>query len=145
VTNQDSALATAQETRRSVSAAVAQRVDSASAEAATQLQDVTGAMRRAGYRLRAEGKDQPANVLDTVTDRADQAARYLAASNSTSVLDDLERLGRTRPWLAISGGLAAGVVAARLLKSSSRRRFDDYRSRYPTGGRLHPGAGRPRK
>jgi ElaB/YqjD/DUF883 family membrane-anchored ribosome-binding protein len=116
-----------------VSRAVAQRVDSASSEAGDQLRDLSGAFRQTGEQLRSEGKEQPANVVEAVSDRTDQVARYLSESSSTQILDDLERLGRTRPWVAIAGGLAVGFAAARLLKASSQQRFQNYRSRYPTG------------
>jgi hypothetical protein len=120
-----------EQARGAVSSAVSQRVENASAQAATQLDDISSAFRRTSHQLRGEGKDQPAKLVEAVTDRTEQAARYLSSSSSTQLLDDLERLGRTRPWLAISGGLAAGFFAARVLKASSGRRFEEYRSRYP--------------
>jgi len=129
-----------QQARGAVANAVSQRVDDASSQAATQLGDISSAFRRTSHQLRGEGKDQPAKVVEVVGDRTDQLARYLSGSNSSQILDDLERLGRTRPWLAISGGLAAGFLAARLLKASSRRRFEGYRSQYPTGYPMRPEA-----
>ena len=119
--------------RGALSSAVSERVETASAQAASQLDDISSAFRRTSHQLRGEGKDQPAKVVDAVTDRTDQVARYLSTSSSSQILDDLERLGRSRPWLAIGGGLAAGFLTARLLKSSSRRRFDSYRTQYPSG------------
>jgi ElaB/YqjD/DUF883 family membrane-anchored ribosome-binding protein len=116
-----------------VSRAVSERVETASSQASTQLRDVSGAFRQTGEQLRSEGKEQPAKVVEAVSERTDQLARYLSASSSNQILDDLERLGRTRPWLAIAGGLTVGLAAARLLKASSQRRFQDYRTRYPSG------------
>jgi ElaB/YqjD/DUF883 family membrane-anchored ribosome-binding protein len=122
-----------EQARGAVSSAVSQRVENASAQAATQLGDISSAFRRTSHQLRGEGKDQPAKVVEAVSDRTDQLARYLSESSSSQILDDLERLGRTRPWVAIAGGLAAGVLAGRLLKASSRRRFEGYRAQYPAG------------
>ena len=105
--------------------AVSDRLDTASSQAGGQLIDISGALRQTGEQLRAEGKEQPAKVVEAVSDRTDQLARYLSDKRSNEILDDVERLGRTRPWLAIAGGLAVGVAAARLLKASGRHRFQD--------------------
>jgi ElaB/YqjD/DUF883 family membrane-anchored ribosome-binding protein len=119
--------------RGAVSRAVSERVDTASSQASSQLRDVSGAFRQTGEQLRSEGKEQPANVVEAVSERTDQLARYLSESSSNQILDDLERLGRTRPWVAIAGGLTVGLAAARLLKASSQRRFQEFRTRYPSG------------
>jgi ElaB/YqjD/DUF883 family membrane-anchored ribosome-binding protein len=124
---------TGQQAKGAVSRVVSERVETASGQAASQLGDLTSAFRRTSHQLRGEGKDQPAKVVEAVSDRTDRVAQYLSSSSSSQILDDLERLGRTRPWVAIAGGLAAGFVAARLLKASSSRRFDDWQARYPDG------------
>jgi ElaB/YqjD/DUF883 family membrane-anchored ribosome-binding protein len=134
---------TAQQTKGVVARTVSDRVEATSAQAATQLNDISRAFRRTSQELRGEGKDQPAQVVDVVSDRTEQLARYLSESTSSRILDDLERLGRSRPWVAIAGGLAVGVFAGRLLKASSRQRFENYRSQYPQGypQRLSPSVG----
>jgi ElaB/YqjD/DUF883 family membrane-anchored ribosome-binding protein len=130
---QDTVQEKAGQARGAVSRALSERVDAASSQASSQLRDVSGAFRQTGEQLRSEGREQPANVVEAVSDRTDQLARYLSESSSSQILDDLERLGRTRPWVAIAGGLTVGFAAARLLKASSQRRFQDYRTRYPSG------------
>ena len=121
------------EAKDAVVRAVSDRLDTASSQAGGQLIDISGALRQTGEQLRTEGKEQPAKVVEAVSDRTDQLARYLSDKRSNEILDDVERLGRTRPWVAIAGGLAVGLAAARLLKASSRHRFQDYRTRYPNG------------
>jgi ElaB/YqjD/DUF883 family membrane-anchored ribosome-binding protein len=121
------------EAKDAVVRAVSERLDTASSQAGGQLIDISGALRQTGEQLRTEGKEQPAKVVEAVSDRTDQLARYLSDTGSREILDDLERLGRARPWVAIAGGLAVGLASARLLKASSRRRFQDYRTRYPNG------------
>jgi ElaB/YqjD/DUF883 family membrane-anchored ribosome-binding protein len=123
------------EAKGAVSRAVSQRVETTSSQAASQLHDVSSAFRQSSGELREQGKEQPAKVVEAVSDRTDQLARYLSESSSSQILDDLERLGRARPWLAIAGGLAVGFLGARLLKASSQRRFEDYRLQYQAG---HP-------
>jgi len=125
------------EAKGAVSRAVSQQVETTSTQAASQLRDVSGAFRQTSSELRVQGKDQPAMVVEAVSDRTDQLARYLSESSSSKILDDLERLGRTRPWVAIAGGLAVGFVGARLLKASSQRRFQDYHMQYQASYPLH--------
>jgi ElaB/YqjD/DUF883 family membrane-anchored ribosome-binding protein len=112
---------------------VSGRLETASSEAGSELSDVSGALRQSGQQLRSEGKEAPAKAVEMVSDRTEQLARYLSGSNSGQIVDDLERLGRSRPWVAIAGGMAVGFAAARLLKASSQRRFQDYRTRCPNG------------
>jgi ElaB/YqjD/DUF883 family membrane-anchored ribosome-binding protein len=123
-----------------VSRAVSERLETTSTQAGSQLHDVSSAFRQTGSELREQGKEQPAKVVEAVSDRTDQLARYLSESSSSQILDDLERLGRARPWVAIAGGLAVGFVGARLLKASSQRRFEDYRVHYQAGDPGRPAA-----
>ncbi len=72
---------TAQQTRGAVARVVSERVETTSSQAASQLKEVSGAFRRTSHQLRGEGKDQPAKVVEVVSDRTDQVARYLSESS----------------------------------------------------------------
>ena len=50
--------------------------------------------------------------MNAVADVADRGAE---------TVDRIERLSRERPWVAAGASVAAGIVAARLLKAMSRR------------------------
>jgi hypothetical protein len=85
------------EAKGAVVRAVSDRLDTASSQAGGQLIDISGALRQTGEQLRTEGKEQPAKVVEAISDRTDQLARYLSDKGSSEILDDLERLGRSRP------------------------------------------------
>jgi ElaB/YqjD/DUF883 family membrane-anchored ribosome-binding protein len=125
----------AQEARGAALRVVRDQVDARSAQVGEQLTDVVEGFRRTGQTFRSEGKEGPAKVLDTTADRAERVAQYLSSSSSNVLLHDAEDFGRRNPWLVIAGGVALGLVASRLLKASSTRRFEEIRSQGYTSSR----------
>jgi hypothetical protein len=114
---------------------VGQQVESGSKQFGEQLLDVVQALSRTSHGLRAEGKDQPASVLEGISTRAEGLGTYLIQTSPERMLHDFEHFGRRKPWLAIAGGIALGVAASRFLKASSSRRFDDLRAQgYSSSG-----------
>jgi hypothetical protein len=82
-------------------------------------------MRRTGEQLRGEGSDTPARYVDGVGQRIEQVGAYLTEADGDRMLRDIEDFGRRRPWaIALAGGFA-GLVAARFLKASARRRYEE--------------------
>lgn len=80
-------------------------------------------LRSVAEQLRAQGKDQPAEIVEQAAERVYRVAGYLERSDGNRMVHDLERLGRQRPWAATTGGLALGLFASRLLKASSGERY----------------------
>lgn len=60
--------------------------------------------------------------------------RYLTERDGDTLLHDLEQAARQRPWAVIAGGLTAGFIASRLLKTSSSDRY--HRSQNGSGGSM---------
>jgi hypothetical protein len=100
---------------------------------AEQIGAVAHAFRQAGHQLRDQGQGQRvAGFTDAMARQADQAADYLRRADAEVLREDVERLTRRQPALVLGGAFVAGLIGARFLKSSQRRRQDEtYRGDYP--------------
>ena len=95
------------------------------ARVADQIGAVAHAFRQAGDQLRVEGQsDRMAGLTDAMARQADQAAEYLRRANGDVLRQDVERLTRRQPALVLGGAFVAGLIGARFLKSSERRRVE---------------------
>ena len=111
-------------------------------QVADQIGTVAHAFRQAGSQLRAEGQGQRlAGLTDAMAHQADLAADYLRRADGALLREDVERLARRQPALVLGGAFVAGLIGARFLKSSERRRVaspygDDYGDSAYRGGTL---------
>jgi hypothetical protein len=101
-----------------------EQVDQRSTQLGDQVASNAGAVRSIAEQLRGQGKDKPAQVVDQVAERGERLGGYLKHSDTDGILDDVEEFGRQRPWAMALGGLALGLAASRMLKASSRRRYE---------------------
>ena len=99
------------------------QIDQRSTDAGERVQSLSSDLRSVGERLREDGKEGPANLAEQAADRAERFGGYLSDSDANTILEDVEDLGRRQPWLVLAGGIAAGIVSARLLKASSSSRY----------------------
>jgi ElaB/YqjD/DUF883 family membrane-anchored ribosome-binding protein len=107
---------------------IGQRVESGSKHVGDQLLEIVQGLTHTSKSLRAEGKEQPAAVLEGITSRAQSVGNYLTQTNPERMLHDFEHFGRRKPWIAIAAGVAVGLATSRFLKASSSRRFEDLRA-----------------
>jgi len=99
------------------------QVDQRSTQAGAQVSAGAGALRTTSRHLRDQGQDGPAQVAETVAHHAERVGGYLSESSADRILGDLEEFGRRQPLAVLGIGLAAGFVASRFLKASSRERY----------------------
>lgn len=99
------------------------QVDERSTQAGEKVSSVAGDLRTVGDSLREQGNEGGAKVAEQVAERAERAGSYLTDADADRILGDVEDLARRQPWLALAGGIALGVVAARFLKASSSQRY----------------------
>jgi hypothetical protein len=99
-------------------------VDRRTTEAGEKISGTAEDLRSVGEELRKQGKDGPARLAEQAASRAERVGSYLSESDADAVLGDLEDFGRRRPVAVLAGGIALGMVAARFLKASSRRRYE---------------------
>jgi hypothetical protein len=120
----DQAREKAQEVGSQARDRVREQVDQRSTQAGEQAGSTAQALRQASDRLRQEGNEPVAKGIEQVADRVESAGGWLRDSDGDAILRDVEDFGRRNPLAVVAGGLALGFAASRLLKASSRRRYE---------------------
>jgi hypothetical protein len=101
-----------------------EQVDRRSTQAGEQVNATAEALRTTSRQLRDQGQDAPAQAAEKVAHHAERLGGYLSESSADRILDDLEDFGRRQPLAVVGLGVAAGFVASRFLKASSRERYE---------------------
>jgi hypothetical protein len=120
----DQAREKAQEVQSQARDRVREQVDQRSTQAGEQAGSAAQALRDASQKLREDGNEPVAKGMERVADRVESAGGWLRDSDGDAILRDVEDFGRRNPLAVIAGGVAIGFAASRLLKASSRRRYD---------------------
>src|SRR5215216_6461826 len=71
-----------------------EQIDTRSTQTGEQMTCTASALRQTAQRLRGEGQESPAKVLDQIAERAEQFGRYLTATDGDRLLRDVERMAR---------------------------------------------------
>lgn len=95
------------------------RVSGRVSAASDTLQNAAHAIRQSGQNLREQEQPQVATLADTAAEQVERFAGYLQGRDARQLVGDVEDFARREPVLFVTGGLALGLLAARLLKSSS--------------------------
>jgi ElaB/YqjD/DUF883 family membrane-anchored ribosome-binding protein len=103
-----------------------EQLDTRTTDVGRQARSVAQALRQSGEKLRGEGNGQAAGVTDNAAQRVELLGEYLERVQGDELLRDAERFARQRPWVLAGVGLFAGLVASRMMKASSERRYDAY-------------------
>jgi hypothetical protein len=119
---------------------VRDEVDRRSTDAGHQAGSAAQALRDASGRLREDGNEPVARGIEQVADRVDRAGGWLREADGDRILRDVEDFGRRNTLAVVAGGLAIGFAASRLLKASSRNRYESS-SRLPSTTRDTSGNG----
>jgi hypothetical protein len=120
----DQAREKAQEVGSQARDRVREQVDQRSTQAGEQAGSTAQALRQASDRLRQDGNEPVAKGMERVADRVESAGSWLRDSDGDAILRDVEDFGRRNPLAVVAGGLALGFAASRLLKASSRSRYE---------------------
>lgn len=107
---------------------VQRQLNDRSTEIGEQIQSLGAALRRSAEQLAEDGKTTPADAARRAADGVERLGGYLRTGTAEAFLDDLERFGRSRPWLSGGLGMAFGFAASRFLKASSDRRYSTAQS-----------------
>ena len=105
-------------------ARVREQVDQRSTQAGEQVSATAEALRTTSRRLREQGQDAQAQAAEKAAHHAERLGGYLSDSSADRILNDLEDFGRRQPLAVVGLGVAAGFLASRFLKASSRERYE---------------------
>jgi hypothetical protein len=100
------------------------QVDQRSTQAGQQASTAADAIRQASSHLREQGNDAPARALDSAAGHVERAGGWLQQADGDQILHDVEDLARKNPLAVVAGGIALGFALSRLLKASSRDRYE---------------------
>lgn len=93
------------------------------------LGSIAQAVRQTTGKLREERQDTIAQYVDKAAEQIERLSNTLREKDVAELLEDAQRFARRQPALFIGGSFAAGLIAARFLKSSNdSRSSNDYRA-----------------
>jgi uncharacterized protein YjbJ (UPF0337 family) len=114
-------------------------VDRRSTEAGRQVSATADAIRQASSHLREQGQDAPARVVEQAAGHVERAGNWLQESDGDRILQDVEGFARRQPLAVIAGGVVVGFALSRLLKASSRERYERTTAQPPSRQLPAPG------
>jgi hypothetical protein len=106
---------------------VTSQIGARASQAGQQVGAVSTALHTTTDQLRQQGQEGTARIVEQAAAKGDELSSYLANSDPSQILSDVEDFCRQQPWVAVACGVALGLLGARFLKSSSSRRYE---SRY---------------
>jgi hypothetical protein len=123
--------------------ALRDQVATRSSQASEQLRSYTDALRQTAEQLDSDGRSSAARAANALVDRLERSAGYLERSEPDQLLHEAEDFGRRNPWAVIAAGVGIGLVGARFLKASSRRRYESASYPLPESRQLPPAVPAP--
>ncbi|MGB8521150.1 MAG: hypothetical protein WCD38_13405 [Candidatus Tumulicola sp.] len=80
-------------------------------------------MRTVADQLRSDSNTaMAADLAERGADLIDRVGTYIEGTPLDRMMADAEALGRRQPWIVAGAGIAAGIIASRLLRSTAARR-----------------------
>lgn len=99
------------------------QIETRSAESGRRIRSTAQNLRSIAAQLRNDpATSGAADLTERGADIADRLGSYLEQTDIRQIVADAEAFGRDRPWVVAGAGLAAGILASRLLKSTAARR-----------------------
>lgn len=94
------------------------RLERGKQDAATTLSSVATTLLQSGLQLRDERQEMAGEYVERAARQIERAANYVQNADLREVVGEVEDFARRRPALFIGSAFAAGLLAARFLKSS---------------------------
>ena len=104
------------------------KLERGKADAAITLSSVATSLLNSGVQLRGDQQAMAGEYVERAARQLERAADYMKTADLREVVDQVEDFARRRPAVFIGSAFAAGILAARFLKSSRntpRRSADD--------------------
>lgn len=94
------------------------RLEKGKLDAALTLTSVAATLLQSGTQLRDEQQEMAGEYIERAARQIERAAHYVQNADLREVVDQVEDFARRRPAVFIGSAFAAGLLAARFLKSS---------------------------
>jgi hypothetical protein len=107
---------------------IGQAVKSGTNVLADRIEHYTNLGREIADMLRDRQEPQAADVLQALSARGNEFARYLRNTEPPQLWADAQRFGRDRTWVVTGVGLAGGLALARAVRAAAGN--DDYTERF---------------
>ena len=99
---------------------VSKQIESRSAESGRRMRSTAQTLRTIATELRNDPTTSAAaDFADRGAQMVDDIGSYFERSDFNTMIADAQRVSRERPWLVASVGLAAGMLASRLIKATA--------------------------
>src|SRR3954467_462830 len=99
------------------------QLDSQKGRATDSISSIANAVRGSSSQLRGEQHDVLAQYIETFADQLERFSNNVRGKDVNELLDGARDFARRQPALFVGGSFAAGLLAARFLKSSGRTDF----------------------
>ena len=103
------------------------RIEREKQDAAATLSSVATTLLNSGLQLRDDRQPMAGEYIERAARQIERAADYVQNKDLREVVSEVEDFARRRPGLFIGSAFAAGLLAARFLKSSQRDSRSDHR------------------
>ena len=113
------------------------QIDRRSTDAGSMIREHADNLRQMSENLRDQGQQATANLVDGAAGRLESLSSYLTDTDGERIVHDVENLARSQPIVTATVGLAAGFLAARLLRASATQRYQSYGQRSGSYGRSY--------
>lgn len=87
------------------------------AQVGDTLHQIADAVRQSGASLQSE-QPQVGRIIESAADKIDDAATYVSDHEPAELVDGAQTVARRQPALIIAGGLVAGLLLGRALRSA---------------------------
>lgn len=96
-----------------------QAVDRGTTLLADRVEHYTNVAKEVGDVLRERGEPQAADVVQSLAQRATEAARYLRNHDGADLWSDAQEMARGKTWLLAGIGFVGGLAAARAIRTAA--------------------------
>lgn len=112
---------------------ITDQIQNRTAESGRRIRTTAETLRAVAQELRSDATTAgAANLAELGADMIDRVGNYVETTDLSTMVADAERFGRRQPWVVATAGLAAGLLASRLIKSTAARRTASF-DYYPSG------------
>jgi ElaB/YqjD/DUF883 family membrane-anchored ribosome-binding protein len=102
---------------------IADQLQNRTAESGRRIRTTARTLRSVAQDLRSDANTVgAAHLAELGADMIDRFGSYVETTDIQTMVSDAERFSREQPWIVATAGIAAGLLASRLIKSTAARR-----------------------